>query len=130
MIFFDLDKFKPVNDQLGHTVGDRLLQALAMRLLGEVRVADTLARLGGDEFVVLLPVMKGGRDVLVVAEKIRLAVAQPFPIDRHLVNVSASIGIALYPDHAQEGEELLRCADRAMYQAKAEGGNRFVVYQA
>lgn len=130
VIFFDLDKFKPVNDQLGHTVGDRLLQALARRLLGEVRVADTLARLGGDEFVVLLPVIKDGQDAQLVAEKIRQAVAQPFPIDRHLINVSASIGIALYPDHAQEGEELLRYADSAMYEAKAEGGNRFVVYQA
>jgi diguanylate cyclase (GGDEF)-like protein/PAS domain S-box-containing protein len=130
VIFFDLDKFKPVNDQLGHTVGDRLLQSLSARLLQEVRASDTLARLGGDEFVVLLPVMKEGDDALAVAEKIRQSVAQPVPIDRHLIRVSASIGVAFYPEHAVDGEELMRCADRAMYQAKAEGGDRFQVYQA
>ena len=130
VLFFDLDKFKPVNDQLGHTVGDRLLQSLSARLLQEVRASDTLARLGGDEFVVLLPVMKEGDDALAVAEKIRQAVAQPFPIDRHMIRVSASIGVAFYPEHAVDGEELMRCADRAMYQAKADGGNRFHVYRA
>ena len=130
LLYFDLDKFKPVNDTLGHTVGDRLLQALAARLLGEGRAADTLARLGGDEFVVLLPVITNGRAAATVAEKIRLAVEQPFQIDQHQVNVSASIGIALCPEHATDAEGLMQCADRAMYRAKAQGGNRFEMYQA
>ncbi len=130
LLYFDLDKFKPVNDTLGHTVGDRLLQALAARLLQEGRAADTLARLGGDEFVVLLPIITNSRAAATVAEKIRRAVEQPFLIDQHQVNVSASIGIALYPEHATDAEELMQCADRAMYRAKAQGGNRFELYRA
>ncbi len=129
LIFFDLDKFKPVNDNLGHLVGDHLLQELATRLQGEVRAADTLARLGGDEFVVLLPVIKDGHDAVSVAEKIRLAVDQPFLIDQHHIDISASIGIAFYPDHATDAEGLMQCADSAMYLAKTHGGNRFVLYQ-
>ncbi len=129
LIFFDLDKFKPVNDNLGHLMGDHLLQELATRLLGEVRAADTLARLGGDEFVVLLPVIKDGHDAVGVAEKIRLAVDQPFLIDQHHIDISASIGIAFYPDHASDAEGLMQCADSAMYVAKTHGGNRFVLYQ-
>jgi|GEM_PF-4909559 len=128
LLFFDLDKFKPVNDTLGHTVGDRLLQALAARLMGELRAGDTLARLGGDEFVILLHAVKNSRAGMVVAEKIRQAVALPFLIDQHQINVSTSIGIAMYPDHAANGEGLMRCADSAMYRAKSLGGNRFEVY--
>jgi len=130
LLFFDLDKFKPVNDHLGHTVGDRLLQALAARLMGELRAIDTLARLGGDEFVILLPAVKNSRAGVVVAEKIRRAVERPFLIDQHQINVSTSIGIAFYPDHAVNEEGLMRCADSAMYQAKANGGNRFEVWGA
>lgn len=129
LIFFDLDKFKPVNDNLGHLVGDHLLQELATRLQGEVRAADTLARLGGDEFVILLPVIKDGHDAVAVAEKIRMAVDQPFLIDQHHIDISASIGIAFYPDHATDAEGLMQCADSAMYLAKTRGGNRFVLYQ-
>lgn len=129
LIFFDLDKFKPVNDHLGHPVGDLLLQALADRLDQELRASDTLARLGGDEFVLLLPTVGDGQDALTVAEKIRLAVEQPFFIEGHRIHVTASLGVALYPDHAADGLGLLHCADRAMYRAKAGGGNRFVLYQ-
>jgi diguanylate cyclase (GGDEF)-like protein len=130
LLFFDLDHFKPVNDQLGHAIGDRLLQELAHRLKDEVRAADTLARLGGDEFVILLYAVKNSRAGVVVAEKIRRAVEQPFFIDKHRLSVSTSIGIAFAPDHATEGESLLRCADSAMYQAKARGGNRIEIFQA
>jgi diguanylate cyclase (GGDEF)-like protein/PAS domain S-box-containing protein len=130
LLYFDLDKFKPVNDTLGHTVGDRLLQALAERVLGVVRSSDTLARLGGDEFVVLLPVIKRSRAATVVAEKICQAVAQPFQIEAHRIEVTASIGIALYPDHASKAEGLMQGADKAMYRAKAQGGNRFELYRA
>lgn len=129
LLYFDLDKFKPVNDTLGHTVGDRLLQALAERVLGVVRSSDTLARLGGDEFVVVLPVVKRSRAATVVAEKIRQAVEQPFQIDQHRIEVTTSIGIALYPEHATEAEGLMQGADSAMYRAKAQGGNRFEQYR-
>lgn len=128
LLFFDLDKFKPVNDQLGHAVGDLLLQALAKRLQDEVRAADTLARLGGDEFVILLHGVRNSRAGAVVAEKVRLAAELPFLIDGHEIRVSTSIGIAFFPDHATDGEGLLQCADSAMYRAKALGGNRFEVY--
>jgi len=130
VLFFDLDKFKPVNDQLGHPVGDLLLQALAVRLTGELRAIDTLARLGGDEFVILLHGIKNSRAGVVVAEKIRQAVEQPFLLNQHQVRVSASIGMAFFPDHGTDEEGLLRCADSAMYRAKANGGNRFEVYRA
>ncbi len=129
LIFFDLDKFKPVNDSLGHPVGDLLLQSLAGRLRKYLRASDTLARLGGDEFVLLLPTVGDGQDALTVAEKIREAVEQPFFIEGHRIHVTASLGVALYPDHAADGLALLHCADRAMYRAKAGGGNRFVLYQ-
>lgn len=129
LIFFDLDRFKPVNDRLGHAMGDRLLQALATRLEGCVRAADTPARLGGDEFVVLLPVIESGQCALVVAEKIRQAVHEPIQLDQHPISVSASIGIALYPDHAIQEEGLMGCADTAMYQAKLSGGDRIQLYQ-
>ncbi|MHB8713197.1 MAG: diguanylate cyclase domain-containing protein [Trichloromonadaceae bacterium] len=129
LVFFDLDRFKPVNDRLGHAMGDRVLQTLATRLQGCVRAADTLARLGGDEFVVLLPVIESSQCALVVAEKIRLAVQEPILLDQHLVSIASSLGIVLYPDHAADEEDLLWCADQAMYQAKASGGNRIQVYQ-
>lgn len=128
LIFFDLDKFKPVNDSLGHPVGDLLLQGLAERLGQELRASDTLARLGGDEFVLLLPTIGDSQAALIVAEKIRMAVEQPFFIEGHRIHVTSSLGVALYPDHAADGLGLLHCADRAMYIAKAGGGNRFVLY--
>ncbi|MDD2465642.1 MAG: diguanylate cyclase [Desulfobulbus sp.] len=128
LIFFDLDKFKPVNDTLGHPVGDRLLQALATRLSRELRASDTLARLGGDEFVLLLPNIKDCMDALKVAEKIRQSVALPFCIEGHQVQVSSSIGVALYPDHGADERALMQCADRAMYRAKAKGGDQFELF--
>lgn len=129
VLFFDLDKFKPVNDTLGHTVGDRLLQTLAEKVSSVVRAADTFARLGGDEFVVLLPIVSASQDALIVAEKIRQAVSQPFQIDQQTIHISTSIGIAFFPDHAILDDELLKRADAAMYQAKARGGNRYEIYQ-
>lgn len=128
LIFFDLDRFKPVNDTLGHTMGDRLLQELAIRLQGCVRAADTLARLGGDEFVVLLPTVESSGDALVVAEKIRQAVGRPIVLDEHRLHVAASIGVAIYPDQAENEAQLLGGADAAMYQAKVSGGDRVQLY--
>ncbi len=129
LILFDLDGFKPINDRLGHAMGDRVLQTLATRLQCCVRAADTLARLGGDEFVVMLPVIESGQCALVVAEKIRQAVREPFLLDNQLISIASSLGIALYPDHATNEERLLLCADTAMYQAKMSGGDRIQSYQ-
>jgi diguanylate cyclase (GGDEF)-like protein len=125
LMYLDLDKFKPVNDQLGHHVGDLLLRAVAETMLSCVRESDTVARLGGDEFVILLPLIEQDYDALRVAEKIRYALSQPFQVaGSHVLNVSASIGIAVYPDHGTNEIELSKNADNAMYQAKECGRNQ------
>jgi diguanylate cyclase (GGDEF)-like protein/PAS domain S-box-containing protein len=119
VLFLDIDRFKVINDRLGHGVGDRLLVAAARRLRGCVRPGDTLARLGGDEFAILI---KPGTDeptVAAVADRVRLALHRPFSIDRHKVMATASIGIALSSDEMIDPEDLLRTADSAMYRAKA-----------
>lgn len=127
LLFLDLDLFKSVNDTFGHAVGDLLLQEVARRLKACVRESDTVARLGGDEFLVLLTGMTFPKKTLAVAEKIRACLAQPFDVGDCRVNVSPSIGIAAYPDHAKECEQLLLHADEAMYNAKKLGGNRVQV---
>ena len=130
VMFLDLDKFKPVNDQHGHAVGDALLKAVAQRLLGVVRASDTVARIGGDEFVVLLPVVGAEPDAARVAEKIRESLVRPFDLDGVVVQVSASVGIALFPLHGASDAELRRNADAAMYVAKGAGSNRVCIYPA
>lgn len=124
LLFIDLDKFKPINDELGHEVGDWLLQAVAQRILDCLRASDTAARLGGDEFVVLLPDLQHNDAAMVVAEKIRRGLDQEFVTEQGLVlNVSSSIGVALYPDHGETEKDLLRLGDEAMYLAKKSGRN-------
>jgi diguanylate cyclase (GGDEF)-like protein/hemerythrin-like metal-binding protein len=124
LLFIDLDKFKPINDELGHDVGDWLLQAVAQRILDCLRASDTAARLGGDEFVVLLPDLRHNDAAMWVAEKIRSALGQEFVTEQGLVlNISSSIGVALYPDHGETEKDLLRLGDEAMYQAKKSGRN-------
>ncbi|MBE0549059.1 MAG: diguanylate cyclase [Rubrivivax sp.] len=129
LMYFDLDKFKPVNDSFGHEVGDLLLKAVARRASACLRASDTVGRIGGDEFVVLLPTLDEGKDALVVAENIRAALSQAFQVAGHTLNVSASIGLTIYPDHGADEQELTRNADAAMYQAKKCGRNRVVLYQ-
>lgn len=121
LIFFDLDKFKPVNDNYGHAVGDILLQQLATRLRSILRASDTLARLGGDEFVVLLPRVTDARDAKKVAEDILRELSRPFMIEGFNLSISASLGVAVYPDCAADADSLLRQADAAMYEAKLQG---------
>jgi diguanylate cyclase (GGDEF)-like protein len=121
LIFFDLDKFKPVNDSYGHAVGDILLQQLATRLRATLRASDTLARLGGDEFVVLLPRVADVGDARKVAEDILRALSRPFTTEGFNVSISASLGVAVYPDCAPDADGLLRYADAAMYEAKLHG---------
>lgn len=124
LIYFDLDKFKPVNDTHGHATGDRLLQLVARRLRAGLRDADTLARIGGDEFVVLLPCCDTLADASKVAENILYQLNQPFEDGGLVHRISGSLGIALFPDDGMEADALLRAADLAMYDAKAHGRNR------
>ncbi|MGZ8968170.1 MAG: putative bifunctional diguanylate cyclase/phosphodiesterase [Telluria sp.] len=127
LLFLDLDKFKQVNDTLGHEAGDELLRQVAARLLAAVRVSDTVARLGGDEFVVLLEGKGAAANAARVARKIEQAHALPFDIGGHKVQTGSSIGIALYPQDAGNAATLMRNADRAMYHAKhnKRGGIEF-----
>ena len=120
----DLDRFKVINDTAGHLVGDEVMCAVASRLRASIREADTVARHGGDEFVVLLPELREAQDAHRVAEKMIAGVCAPIDVAGRPYQVGASVGIAVYPDDAQDGEALLRCADEAMYAAKEGGGNR------
>jgi diguanylate cyclase (GGDEF)-like protein/PAS domain S-box-containing protein len=130
VMFIDLDKFKPVNDRFGHAVGDLLLKEVALRMRASVRDSDTVARIGGDEFVVLLRTVEGAREARSVAEKIRLAVDEPFEVAGHRLEISCSIGIAVYPDHGKDELELSKNADAAMYWAKAHGRDSVQLYDA
>lgn len=125
VMFLDLDRFKPVNDNLGHDIGDLLLKQVAQRLLLCVRASDTVARIGGDEFVVLLPTIEQERDATIVAEKILQALGHPFDVAEHQLSISGSIGIAAYPEHGDDEKLLLINADIAMYHAKKHGRNDY-----
>ena len=127
LLYLDLDKFKQVNDTLGHPIGDLLLQEVAHRLKQCVRESDTVGRVGGDEFLVLLHGIPQPEQALLVAEKIRVALARPFDLAGHRVQVFPSIGVALYPDHSDDYKQLIRYADEAMYVAKKGGGNCFQI---
>ena len=129
LMFVDLDKFKPVNDVFGHHVGDLLLKEAAKRMQDCVRESDTVARIGGDEFVVLLPVIDAEQDAMLVAEKIRGALNQPFVLVGQSMYISSSTGIAVYPEHGKDETQLLRNADVAMYYAKDYGRNNVKLYQ-
>jgi diguanylate cyclase (GGDEF)-like protein/PAS domain S-box-containing protein len=125
LIFIDLDRFKNINDTLGHDVGDQLLVQAAQRGLSVLRDTDTLSRQGGDEFVVVLPELEHRQDAMHVTRKMLAALCQPYLLAGHELTVSGSAGIALYPDDGQTVSELLRKADAAMYRAKEEGRNTF-----
>lgn len=125
LLFLDLDRFKEVNDTLGHSLGDRLLQEAAIRITACVRETDTVARLGGDEFTVILTEIDDLCAIGRVADNILDVLAQPFKLNGDVAYVSASIGITLYPDDGGQAETLLKHADQAMYAAKSKGRNRF-----
>ncbi|UVK99935.1 GGDEF domain-containing protein [Pseudomonas sp. B21-048] len=120
LLYVDLDRFKQVNDTHGHAVGDMLLQAVANRLKGCVRETDTVARIGGDEFIVLLHSIHACEDAENVAGKIRQVLVQPLRLDGHNLNIQPSIGVARYPEHGTEENQLFRHADDAMYTAKRQ----------
>ena len=128
LMFIDLDKFKPVNDRFGHDIGDMLLKEVAQRLRSSIRESDTAARIGGDEFVVLLPGTGSDESVMAIATKVLQEIETPFEIDGHDINISASIGIAVYPDHGEDVRRILKHADNAMYQAKQGNGPSIVLY--
>ncbi len=123
VIFIDLDRFKLVNDTLGHAVGDKLLQQAAVRLKACLRSGDTLARLGGDEFTAVLPELNDRQDAVLIAEKFLACLRLPFQLGVQSVHISSSIGIAIYPADGKSVDELIRNSDIAMYHMKAEGKN-------
>ncbi|MGA6108920.1 two-component system response regulator [Pseudomonas solani] len=125
MLMLDLDNFKFINDSIGHTTGDQVLREVALRLSGTARAVDTVSRQGGDEFVVLLPDIQGFEAVSDFAERLLTTIALPLTINGARYDLSASIGISVYPDDCDNLESLYRYADSAMYQAKVEGRNRF-----
>jgi Amt family ammonium transporter len=128
VLFLDLDRFKTVNDSLGHEAGDRLLVAVAERFKQQLRPEDVLARFGGDEFAVLLETVENPSEVMRVAQRIGETLREPFSVDDHQVSVSASVGIALGTAHTNDPEGMLREADVAMYRAKEQGPDRYAVF--
>jgi diguanylate cyclase (GGDEF)-like protein/PAS domain S-box-containing protein len=125
VLFVDLERFKPINDSLGHAIGDAVLQSVAKRLRETLRHTDTVSRQGGDEFVILLSEIESAHDAALVAEKILAALAAPHMVGGRQLCLTASIGISLYPDHGRDTEELVHNADIAMYKAKRSGGHNY-----
>ena len=125
VMFLDLDGFKQVNDTLGHDAGDALLRMVADRLVAAVRQEDTVARLGGDEFVIGLWELTHAEGVVTLVSKVLQAVSQPYSIQGRSVNITASVGVGLYPAHGEEGETLMKSADLALYEAKHSGKNNY-----
>ena len=130
VLFVDLDRFKLINDTLGHPVGDDLLQQVAGRLRSAIRESDTVARIGGDEFIVILHAIANPLDAEKVAQSILDAMSTAFRLAGHEVFLSASVGIAVYPEHGDDADELVSHADLAMYRAKGDGGNGMRFYAA
>ena len=128
ILFVDLDDFKPVNDKLGHAIGDLVLQELANRLKGCLREGDTVARLGGDEFVVLLNKIARQEDVSLTVQKLLNTIKPVFILGSHHVYLGASIGVALYPNDGKNRDTLLKNADLALYRAKQKGKNCFELH--
>jgi diguanylate cyclase (GGDEF)-like protein/PAS domain S-box-containing protein len=121
VVFVDLDRFKNINDTLGHSVGDVVLKEVAERLMKQLRVVDTVCRMGGDEFVVILPEIKRASDAANVSAKILETMAQPFMVEDRELHITTSIGISVFPDDGRDAESLIRNADAAMYHAKGTG---------
>jgi len=128
VLYLDLDRFKQINDTLGHGIGDGLLQSVARRLVESVRRADTVSRQGGDEFVLLLSRVDEAEDAAASVQKVIKALAAPLDVDGHRLHVTASIGLSMYPGDGQDADTLIRNADVAMYRAKERGRNVYQFY--
>jgi len=129
VLFLDMDGFKHINDSLGHTVGDKVLQSIAGRLLAAVRHSDTVSRQGGDEFVVLLSEIKNARDAAISAKKMLASLTVPHSVAQHQLHVTASIGVTTYPEDGEDAETLIKNADTAMYHAKGSGRNNYKFFK-
>jgi diguanylate cyclase (GGDEF)-like protein/PAS domain S-box-containing protein len=130
VMFVDLDRFKTINDSLGHAVGDALLREVALRLVNQLRIGDTICRIGGDEFVVVLPEIKRASDAAQVAQKAIEELSRPIPVDERELTVTPSIGIAVFPDDGRDAETLIRNSDAAMYHAKEMGRANYQFFTA
>ena len=130
LLYLDLDRFKRVNDTIGHTLGDRVLQSVAERLSAIVREADTVARVGGDEFTILLPEVSRVQDAVDVANRVLEGLKEPLTIEGRDLHTTISMGVAIYPSDAEEAETLLRNAAVAMYRTKERGGDNYQLYTA
>ena len=130
VMFVDLDLFKRINDSLGHAVGDKLLQQVAIRIVASLRRSDTVGRIGGDEFVVLLSQVGHAEDAVFIARKILSSLAEPYLIDQKQLQINASIGVSTYPDDGTDSETLIHRADTAMYEAKKLGRNNCQFFRA
>jgi diguanylate cyclase (GGDEF)-like protein len=129
VMFVDLDRFKKINDSLGHDIGDKLLRSVAGRLIACVRRSDTVSRLGGDEFVVLLSQVEHAEDAAISARKTLRALTAPHIIDSKILDINVSIGLSTYPGDGQDAESLLIRADNALYEAKQRGGNNYQFFR-
>ncbi|MHB1677911.1 MAG: EAL domain-containing protein [Sulfuriferula sp.] len=129
VLFLDLDNFKHINDSLGHAIGDKLLQSVAQRLGTCMRNSDTVSRQGGDEFVILIAEDKHAIDVALIADKILASLITAHTVDKHVLHITTSIGISIYPDDAKNAEILIKNADTAMYQAKEKGRNNYQFFK-
>jgi len=130
VVFLDLDRFKCINDSLGHAIGDELLQSVSKRLLASVRSSDTVSRLGGDEFVILLSEIANPEDAATSAKKILLLLSAPHYIGGQDLHIDGSIGISVYPEDGEDAETIIKSADTAMYHAKESGRNNFQFFKA
>jgi diguanylate cyclase (GGDEF)-like protein len=124
LLFFDVNDFKRVNDNLGHNAGDKLLQQVATRLSGSIRSSDTACRYGGDEFVVLLTEIVDREHVVKVLKKVRAELTPPYDIDRHAIRLTVSDGLAMYPKDAQRFSDLMQLSDRSMFSKKSGNGRQ------
>jgi diguanylate cyclase (GGDEF)-like protein len=129
VLFLDLDRFKEINDSLGHGIGDQVLRQVSDRLVRCVRTSDTVSRIGGDEFVILLSEIESEKDATICAGKIIAAVAAPLKIALHELYPALSVGISIYPSDGEDAETLIKNADTAMYHAKADGHKKYQLFK-
>ena len=128
LLFLDIDNFKQINDIYGHAVGDEVLELAARRLVSSVRAADTVGRYGGDEFLILLSEVSHPEDATLIADKVIAAIGARSDVGGHVLQLSASVGISLYPDDGVEAATLIACADASMYRAKRSGGGSYAIH--